>query len=136
MSLYVRKANVDHTISGQGTAVSTLDHSVTTPRTSLKFLTFSKFPEPVGSLCISNMMGHNSKSCSHNLPQKEPVPEVEKSHPVWYNGLAALPISGYPVEPGKPGDLNCISPGPEMAWKLPQKVRKPGQHKRFSRKPG
>ncbi len=28
------KANVDHTISGQGTAVSTLDHSATTPRAS------------------------------------------------------------------------------------------------------
>ncbi len=27
------QANVDHTLSGQGTAVSTLDHSATTPRT-------------------------------------------------------------------------------------------------------
>ncbi len=26
-------ANVDHTISGQGTGISTLDHSATTPRT-------------------------------------------------------------------------------------------------------
>ncbi len=30
---YVLKANVDLTISGQGTAVSTLDYSATTPRT-------------------------------------------------------------------------------------------------------
>ncbi len=31
LSSYVPKANVDHTISGQGTADSTLDHSATTP---------------------------------------------------------------------------------------------------------
>ncbi len=30
LSWYVPKANVDHTISGQRTAVSTLDHSATT----------------------------------------------------------------------------------------------------------
>ncbi len=30
LSWYVPKANVDHTISAQGTADSTLDHSVTT----------------------------------------------------------------------------------------------------------
>ncbi len=28
---YVPKANVDHTINGQGTVTSTLDHSATTP---------------------------------------------------------------------------------------------------------
>ncbi len=33
LSWYVPKANVDHTRSGQGTAVNTLDHSATTPRT-------------------------------------------------------------------------------------------------------
>ncbi len=32
LSWYVPKANVDHTINGQGIAVSTLDHSATTPR--------------------------------------------------------------------------------------------------------
>ncbi len=32
LSSYVSKANVDHTISGQGTATSTLEHSATTPR--------------------------------------------------------------------------------------------------------
>ncbi len=32
LSLYVHKANVDHTISDQGTAISTLDHSATTLR--------------------------------------------------------------------------------------------------------
>ncbi len=32
LSWYVPKANVDHTISGQGTAISTLDHLATTPR--------------------------------------------------------------------------------------------------------
>ncbi len=31
LSSYVSKANVDHTISGQGTAISTLDHLATTP---------------------------------------------------------------------------------------------------------
>ncbi len=31
LSWYVPKANVDHTISGQGTADNTLDHSATTP---------------------------------------------------------------------------------------------------------
>ncbi len=31
-SSYVAKANVDHTIRGQGTGISTLDHSATTPR--------------------------------------------------------------------------------------------------------
>ncbi len=40
LSWYVPKANVDHTISGQGTAVSTLDHSATTPREiSLPYVT-------------------------------------------------------------------------------------------------
>ncbi len=33
LSSYVPKANVDHTISGQGTGIDTLDHSATTPRT-------------------------------------------------------------------------------------------------------
>ncbi len=31
LSSYVLKANVDHTISGQETGISTLDHSATTP---------------------------------------------------------------------------------------------------------
>ncbi len=31
LNSYVPKANVDHTISGQGTGVITLDHSDTTP---------------------------------------------------------------------------------------------------------
>ncbi len=32
LSWYVHKANVEHTISGQQTAISTLDYSTTTPR--------------------------------------------------------------------------------------------------------
>ncbi len=32
LSWYLPKANVDHTISSQGTAMSTLDHLATTPR--------------------------------------------------------------------------------------------------------
>ncbi len=32
MGSYVPKANVDHTINGQGTGISTLDHSATTPQ--------------------------------------------------------------------------------------------------------
>ncbi len=35
LSWYVPKANVDHTIRGQGTAITTLDHSATTPRASI-----------------------------------------------------------------------------------------------------
>ncbi len=35
LSIYVPKANVDHTISGQGTDISTLDHSATTPQPQL-----------------------------------------------------------------------------------------------------
>ncbi len=31
---------------------------------------------------------------------------------------------------------NLICPGPEIAWNLSQKVRKPGQNKKFCRKPG
>ncbi len=42
--------------------------------------------------------------------------------------------TGFPAEPGKPGDLNFIFPGPEMACNLSQNVRKPGQNKKFSRK--
>ncbi len=34
-------------------------------------------------------------------------------------------------KPGKPGDLNIICPGLEIAWNLSQKVRKPGQNKKF-----
>ncbi len=45
-------------------------------------------------------------------------------------------MSGFPGEPGKPGDWNFISPGPEMAWNLSQNMRKPGQNKKFYRKPG
>ncbi len=37
-------------------------------------------------------------------------------------------------KPGKPGDLNFICPGPEIVWNLSQKVRKPGQSKKFRRK--
>ncbi len=36
----------------------------------------------------------------------------------------------------KPGDFNFICPGPEMAWNLSQKVKKPEQNKKFSIKPG
>ncbi len=39
LSWYVPKANVDHTISGQGTVISTLDHSATIPRAKI-ILTF------------------------------------------------------------------------------------------------
>ncbi len=35
LSSYVPKDNVDHTISGQGTGISTLGHSATTPRAKL-----------------------------------------------------------------------------------------------------
>ncbi len=35
LSWYVPKANVDHTKNDQGTAVSTLDHSATTPSVHL-----------------------------------------------------------------------------------------------------
>ncbi len=37
LSWYVPKANVVYAIIGQGTAVSTLDHSATTPRAKLNF---------------------------------------------------------------------------------------------------
>ncbi len=43
---------------------------------------------------------------------------------------------GFPAEPGKPGDLNFFYPGPEIAWNLSEKVRKPGQNMKFSIKPG
>ncbi len=36
---YVAKANVDHTIRGRVTSITTLDHSVTTPRTKYTFCT-------------------------------------------------------------------------------------------------
>ncbi len=39
-------------------------------------------------------------------------------------------------KPGKPGDLNLICLGPDMAWNLSPKVGKPGQSKKFSKKPG
>ncbi len=39
-------------------------------------------------------------------------------------------------KPGKPGDLIFFCPGPEISWNLSQKVRKPGQNKKVSRKPG
>ncbi len=41
-----------------------------------------------------------------------------------------------PSQTWKPGDLNYICPGPETAWNVPQKVRKPGQNRKFSRKHG
>ncbi len=31
---------------------------------------------------------------------------------------------GFQMEPGEPGDLNYICPGPEMTWNLPQNVKK------------
>ncbi len=30
------------------------------------------------------------------------------------------------MKPGKPGDMNFICPGPEIAWNLLKTVRKPG----------
>ncbi len=36
--LVCAKANVDHTISGQGTAMITLDHSATTPRANVSYV--------------------------------------------------------------------------------------------------
>ncbi len=44
--------------------------------------------------------------------------------------------AGFPAEPGRPGDLNIICPVLEIAWNLSPKVRKPGQNKKLSRKPG
>ncbi len=41
LSSYVPKANVDHTISGQGTGISTLDHSATTPRANYTSILYS-----------------------------------------------------------------------------------------------
>ncbi len=35
LSCYMPKANLGHTVLGQGTAISTLDHSATTPRAYL-----------------------------------------------------------------------------------------------------
>ncbi len=40
------------------------------------------------------------------------------------------------MEPGKPGALNSICPVLEITWNLSQKVRKPGQNKKFIKKPG
>ncbi len=45
-------------------------------------------------------------------------------------------VHPYSREPGKPGDLNLICPGPEIAFNLSQNVRKPRQNKKFSIKPG
>ncbi len=42
LSSYVPKANVDHTISGQGTGISTLDHPATTPRAFASISSYSK----------------------------------------------------------------------------------------------
>ncbi len=42
--------------------------------------------------------------------------------------------SGFPMEPGKPGDFNCICPGPAITSILPQQVRKLRQNKKFSRR--
>ncbi len=36
----------------------------------------------------------------------------------------------------KPGDLNFICPGPEIAWNLIQKWENLDKNKKFSRKPG
>ncbi len=44
-------------------------------------------------------------------------------------------VSSETWKPEKPGDLNIIYPGLEIAWNLSQKVRKPRQNKKFSRKP-
>ncbi len=41
-----------------------------------------------------------------------------------------------PSRTWKARDLNFICPGPEIAWNLPPKVRKPGQNKKWSRKHG
>ncbi len=50
--------------------------------------------------------------------------------------IIAFRIPSGTWKPGKAGDFNFICPGQEMAWNLSQKVRKPGQNKKFSRKPG
>ncbi len=47
--------------------------------------------------------------------------------------LCVLYFFRVPSGTWKLGDLNIICPGLEIAWNLCQKVRKPGQNKKFSR---
>ncbi len=55
----------------------------------------------------------------------------------WESSLKELMNQmSYPGFPAEPGDLNFICPSPEIAWNLIQKVSKPGQNKKFKRKPG
>ncbi len=42
--------------------------------------------------------------------------------------------TGFPVKPLKPGDLNFICPGPEIAWNLSKTVRNSEQNNKFSKK--
>ncbi len=39
-----------------------------------------------------------------------------------------LLTTGFPAEPGNPGDLNFIYPSPEIAWNFSQKMKKRGQN--------
>ncbi len=58
---------------------------------------------------------------------------------IWKLASETLHYNRVPIrtlKPGKPGDLNFIYPDPEMDWNLSQKVRKLGQNKAFSIKPG
>ncbi len=54
----MHKANVDHTISGQGTAVSTLDHSATTPMLCLILRKLYVYNLVIvkNKLCIMNIL--------------------------------------------------------------------------------
>ncbi len=52
LSCYVPKSNMDHTISGQGTAINTLDHSATTPRFNVKVRPLQDLPNLVLFCCF------------------------------------------------------------------------------------
>ncbi len=64
LSWYMSKANVDHTISGKGTAISTLDHMATTPRAN----TCDIFPNIYGWVMFCSIMASNN---DHHLQNTE-----------------------------------------------------------------
>ncbi len=62
LSWYVPKADMDHTISGQGTAVSTLDHSATTPRAKFSRIFSKRVNQSIPAILTSGVQTRKSNS--------------------------------------------------------------------------
>ncbi len=101
LSWYVPKANVDHTISGQGTAISTLDHSATIPRAKGYMLKgFYKGTQATQNI---NQMKYTNEKMTWNTQNTNLswyVSKVNVDHTISGNGLLPVPLTSQSTHQG------------------------------------